>query len=236
MMGSDLDLSEGLEPERMLKADHFGQIVLAHSRGGDGILRKVIRRETHHAPLWTRWLALLLLRREERALRHLRDLEGIPSLLNMERGQLTRAWLPGSPLQEAPPSDPQWFLDARRLLAQCHRRGVVHNDAAKEPNWLVLEDGGAGLVDFQLASVHLRRGRSFRTRRREDLRHLLKHKRTYFPHLLSARELKILSRPSWGSRAWRRWVKPTYHFVTRRVFGWEDREGAGDRFRIKGES
>ena len=63
----------------------------------------------------------------------------------------------------------------------------------------------------------------------DDLRHLLKHKRTYLPHRLTAREKRILAQPSLLSRIWRSTGKRVYRFVTRRVLGWSDREGAGDR-------
>jgi hypothetical protein len=64
---------------------------------------------------------------------------------------------------------------------------------------------------------------------REDLRHLLKHKRTYCPQHLTARERTILSSPGWVSIAISRTIKPAYLFVTRRLLNWEDREGAVDR-------
>jgi hypothetical protein len=105
----------------------------------------------------------------------------------------------------------------------------VHNDLAKEPNLLVLEDGSPGLLDFQLAWFAPRRGRLFRLLAYDDLRHLLKHKRSYCPDDLTTRELAILSRPSLPSKIWMRTVKPAYMFVTRRIFHWSDREGASDR-------
>jgi len=64
---------------------------------------------------------------------------------------------------------------------------------------------------------------------REDLRHLLKHKRTYCPDALTDRERRILASPSWIARAWRASGKRVYLFVTRRLLRWQDREGAGDR-------
>ena len=60
-----------------------------------------------------------------------------------------------------------------------HRLGVAHNDLAKEPNLLVTTEGQPALVDFQLATITHQRGRLFRMLAREDIRHLLKHKRTY---------------------------------------------------------
>ena len=228
-MGAAVDSLRAVEAERVLKSDLFGRIVLAHSRVGGAASQAVIRREIQGASIWVRWLAQLLLSRESRALALLRAVPGVPVLLHQEKLQLTRSCLEGQPMQKSPPLAATWFDEARLLLVRCHRRGVVHNDAAKEPNWLVLEDGRPGLVDFQLASVHPRRGRIFRSRGREDLRHLLKHKRTYFPEALTARELGLLARPSLSAKIWRRVVKPVYHFVTRRLLGWQDREGAGDR-------
>jgi hypothetical protein len=85
------------------------------------------------------------------------------------------------------------------------------------------------LVDFQLALISRRRGRLFRALAREDIRHLLKHKRSYCPQHLTRRELEILATPALITRAWMGSGKKLYTFVTRRVLGWADREGAGDR-------
>jgi serine/threonine protein kinase len=142
---------------------------------------------------------------------------------------LRREWIEGRPMQLARPRNAEYFRAARALLARLHRRGVAHNDLAKEPNWLVTPTGMPALVDFQLALVSPRRGRVFRALAREDLRHLLKHKRSYCPERLTARERRILATPAAFSRVWMATAKPAYTFVTRRLFGWADREGAGDR-------
>jgi hypothetical protein len=110
-----------------------------------------------------------------------------------------------------------------------HAAGILHNDLAKEPNWLVTPEGSAALVDFQLAARPRMRGRLFRALAYDDLRHLLKHKRTYFPERLTSRQLAILQRRSVVSALWARTGKPLYRLVTRRMLGWADREGAGDR-------
>ena len=89
--------------------------------------------------------------------------------------------------------------------------------------------GKPAFVDFQLAWFSPRRGRLFRALAHDDLRHLLKHKRTYCKPQLTARERGILARPSMPARFWRRIVKPPYLFVTRVLLGWADREGATDR-------
>ena len=206
----------------LLKRDLLGGVALDRSAA-------CVRRDTGDARPWLRWLARLLAAREARALRALQDVEGVPILLSWDGTLLTRAWLDGSAMQIARPRSPDYFRAARRLLARVHRAGVAHNDTAKEPNWLVRPDGMPALVDFQLAGVFPRRGRFFRLLAREDLRHLLKHKRTYLPALLTRRELAILASPSWLARTWMATGKPVYMWFTRSVLGWEDREGAGDR-------
>jgi predicted Ser/Thr protein kinase len=209
---------------RELKSDLFGTVWLGEAGGSEFVLR-----DTAGARWWTAWLARCLCRREARALARLGGLSGTPRLLAATRGTLRRAWIAGRPMQLARPRDPAYFRAARALVARLHRRGVAHNDLAKEPNWLVTPEGAPALVDFQLAVVSPRRGRMFRSLAREDLRHLLKHKRSYCPERLTARERRILATPSAASRLWMATGKPAYTFVTRRVFGWADREGAGDR-------
>ncbi len=90
-------------------------------------------------------------------------------------------------------------------------------------------DGRPALVDFQLAMTLTRRGPLARALGHDDIRHLLKHKRAYLPEHLTAREKRILATPSLISRIWMASGKKFYLLVTRKVFRWRDREGAGDR-------
>ena len=174
-------------------------------------------------------MARRLAAREARALAHLEALPSVPRLLGWDGVAVDREWLPGAPMQQARPGTRDYFREAFRILRRMHRAGIVHNDTAKEPNWLMQPDGSPALVDFQLAMVFRGRGRLFRMLAREDVRHLLKHKRTYLPGALTARQRRILSTPAISARVWRKTVKPVYRFVTRRLVGWSDREGAGDR-------
>jgi len=212
---------------RRLKTDLFGRVDLWRTGRPDAPL--AVRRDTTAARWWTRWIAVWLASREARALRALDGLTGVPRLLAWRDGILTRTWIEGRPMQEARPAVAAYFRAARQLVRDMHRRGVAHNDLAKEPNWLVTGDGRPAVVDYQLATVRRRPGRFFRTLAREDLRHLLKHKRTYCPERLTATDRRLLARRSWISGLWMRGGKPLYLWVTRRVFGWADREGAGDR-------
>jgi RIO-like serine/threonine protein kinase len=129
----------------------------------------------------------------------------------------------------AKPRDQAYFRAAFRLLRRLHTANVIHNDLAKETNWLVTPDGRPALVDFQLAMTLTRRGALARALGHDDIRHLLKHKRTYVPERLTAREKRILETRSLLNRAWMASCKPVYLFVTRKVLHWRDREGAGDR-------
>lgn len=208
----------------ILKQDPFGTVRVERRTTGP-----VVVRDTCDARWWLRALARRLARREATALRALGGLSGVPQLIAFDGRVLEREWLAGRPMHVARPADPEYFRRAFALIVRLHRRGVAHNDLAKEPNWLVTPDGRPALVDFQLASVRSGRGLRFRLMAREDLRHLLKHKRSYLPGNLTARERRILATPSVPSRLWRSTGKRLYTWITRGVLGWADREGAGDR-------
>ena len=209
---------------QLLKKDLFGEI--CRSRDGDEV---VIIRDCTSAATGLRWLARRLLQREARALATLDGLDGIPQVVRIERNRLIRSFIDGEPMQRSRPTDPAYFKAAARLLRHLHRAGVAHNDLAKEPNFIVRADGSPGILDFQLSWCVPQRTATFRLAAREDLRHLLKHKRTYCPAQLTARERAILDNPTLAARAWSRSGKQLYLFVTRRLLGWSDREGAGDR-------
>lgn len=213
-----------MRESRLLKKDLFGEVRL-ETRGA----QPQIVRDTASAAPPLRWLANALMRREARVLAALDGVEGIPRLIRADRRQLAREYLDGAPMHRAKPGDPDFFRQALRLLRRLHARGVVHNDLAKEPNILVTARGLPAFIDFQMAWHARRRGRLFRVLGYDDLRHLLKHKRTYCAERLTNRQRQILATPSAPSRLWMRLIKPPYLFVTRRLLGWADREGASDR-------
>jgi hypothetical protein len=212
------------ENSRLLKRDIFGQVSL-DALGN----RQVVTRDLCSSRWWARWIARRLMSREAAALAVLDGVPGVPRLLYRDRDTLRRSWLDGEPMQRSRPAESGYFRAAARLLRQLHRLGIAHNDLAKEPNWLVTPAGQPAIVDFQLALHAPGRGWLFRLLAREDLRHLLKHKRTYCPAYLTQREKQILSNPALISRIWMRTGKPVYLIVTRRMLGWADREGGGDR-------
>ncbi len=209
---------------KLLKKDVFGRVSLIHSEAGP-----LIRRDAREAPIAVRWIARHLLAREARALAVLEELESIPTLVRADRSTLERSYVDGAPMQEGRPADIDYFHKAARVVRRMHRLGVVHNDLAKEPNFLLTTDGKPVIIDFQLSWFAPRRGYLFRILAREDIRHLLKHKRTYCPDRLTHREKTILDNPSLISKLWMMAGKPVYLFITRKILGWQDREGAGNR-------
>ena len=217
---------------KRLKKDLFGAVSLVRRRA-DGEL--YARRDTLASSRGLRWLARWLAAREARALMALNDQANVPRLLRWESGVLERSWLKGEPLQVNRPHDRHYYRQALRLVRSMHRQGVAHNDLAKEPNWLVTPDGQPALIDFQLATVSKRRGALFRMLAREDLRHLLKLKLGYCPAAMTRRQMQILSRPGPVSKMWMATGKTVYVWITRKLLGWADREGAGDRIRPKAE-
>ncbi len=209
---------------KLLKKDLFGRTEVVISEG-----RQIVRRDTRTAAFPLRWVARRLLCREAKALAVLEGIGNVPDLIDTDGTTLERQFIEGVPMQVGRPRDPAYFRSASRLLRQLHRAGVVHNDLAKEPNFLLASNGCPAIIDFQLSWFSPGRGRFFRLLAREDIRHLLKHKRTYCPQYLTRREKNILANPSWLALAWMKTGKPAYLFVTRRLLGWQDREGAGDR-------
>lgn len=216
----------------VLKRDVFSETHKGYFR--EDISTSVIRRVVSAAPWWSRPLAWTLARREIRALRAVSGITGTPTLFGTDRDGLYRSWSEGTPLHLARPTDPRWYRDAARLLRDLRRAGITHNDLAKPQNWLMTPDGRAAVIDFQLASLHRKRGRLFHALAYEDFRHLLKQKRAFAPHLLTPAAMRVLERRSLPSRIWRATGKRLYNLVTRGLFNWSDGEGTGDRIDNEG--
>ncbi len=169
-------------------------------------------------------------RRERRALALARDLQVGPELLWAGRQALVRGFINGVALHLAKPhGDIAYFHSAKLALRKLHRVGICHNDLAKEQNWLRGNDGRAYVTDFQLAVCFKTRSRLFRIAAYEDLRHLLKHKRSYMPEALTPKERKILARKSFVASIWLKTGKKVYRAITRGLFNFTDREGGGRR-------
>jgi len=213
----------------LLKRDVFSTVERGRFRKADGDVDAVLRR-IDQVPWWSYLPARHLFARERHALSLARDLRVGPELLWAGRQALVRGFIDGVALHQAKPfNDVAYFRSAKVVLHKLHRAGICHNDLAKEQNWLVGRDGRAYLTDFQLAACFRTRGRLFRIAAYEDLRHLLKHKRSYAPSALTPKERKILARKSLFARIWRATGKKVYRAITRGLFNFTDREGGGRR-------
>src|SRR6202795_1489455 len=213
----------------LLKRDVFSTVDRGRFRSDGGEVDAVLRR-LDQVPWWSYIPARHLFARERRALALARDLDVGPKLLWAGRQALVRGFIDGVALHLAKPfGDVAYFHSAKVALRKLHRGGICHNDLAKEQNWLRGSDGRAYLTDFQLAGCFKRRSRLFRIAAYEDLRHLLKHKRSYAPEALTPQELKILARKSFVASLWLATGKKIYRAITRGLFNFTDREGGGRR-------
>src|SRR5436190_280957 len=213
----------------LLKRDVFSTVERGRFRDDASEVDAVLRR-LDQVPLWSYPLARHLFARERRALTLARDLDVGPKLLWAGRRALVRGFIDGVALHLAKPhGDAAYFRSAKLALRKLHRAGICHNDLAKEQNWLRGSDGLAYLTDFQLAACFRSRSRLFRVAAYEDLRHLLKHKRSYAPEALTPKERQILARKSLVARVWLATGKKVYRAITRGLFNFTDREGGGRR-------
>jgi hypothetical protein len=213
----------------LLKRDVFSTVERGRFRSDAGEVEAVLRR-LDQVPWWSFALARHLFARERKALALAKGLDVGPELLWAGRRALVRGFIDGVALHLAKPQgNLAYFRSAKQMLHRLHRAGICHNDLAKEQNWLVGRDGRCYVTDFQLAGCFSRRSRLFRIAAYEDLRHLLKHKRTYAPEALTPRERKILARKSFVARIWLMTGKKVYRGITRGIFNFTDREGGGRR-------
>lgn len=198
---------------RELKRDLLGRIELV--RGGPGLL---VRRCPTATPL-VGLVAAALARREQRALRTLDRIDGVPRAVALDgpgRGRgAFRSWIEGTPLSVVGELRTDFFDRLDALVAQLHARGVCHNDLHKEGNILVRPGGAPALIDFQLASVHVRRGREFQKRAAEDVRQVRKHRAVYSRGMDGDAPVLPAPRARTLSRLWRRTWKPFYNRLMR---------------------
>lgn len=213
----------------LLKRDVFSTVERGRFRADSGEVDAVLRR-LDEVPWWSFLLARHLFAREKHALALAKGLNVGPELLWAGRRALARGFVDGVALHLAKPhGDLAYFRSAKAALRRLRRAGICHNDLAKEQNWLVGRDGRAYVTDFQLAACFNGRGRLYRILAYEDLRHLLKHKRSYAPEALTPRERKILAKKSFAASLWLATGKKVYRAITRGLFNFTDREGGGRR-------
>ncbi len=223
--------------DTVLKRDVFSVVERGTWTDTQGREWPAVRRRWNEVSPWLALLARRLAAFEVQALERVTSTGVTTPLLAVGHRFLVRGWIEGVPLQIARPAgDSHFFHSARQALHLLHRNGYVHNDLAKQQNWLHGADGEAWLMDFQLALPISRRWKLGRVLAYEDLRHLLKHKRTYCPDELTPRERAMLAKKSAITRVWMATGKRVYRFVTRRLLSYSDTEGRGPRVTQVGPS
>lgn len=196
---------------RLLKRDQLGRVELLSTEVG-----AVVCRRPTAVPV-IGWIAAALARREQRALCALAAIDGVPRAVELQglRRCACRSWIDGEPLSVVRELRTDFFDRLDALVEDLHSHGVCHNDLHKEGNIVVRPDGTPALLDFQLASVHARRGREFDKRAAEDLRHVRKHRAVYVRAMGGATPVLTAPRPRTISRVWRRTWKPFYNRLMR---------------------
>src|SRR5437660_34983 len=189
------------------------------------------------SPIWrfagtpVRWLGRWQCGREVAFYEHLADLSCVPALLGRvgDTGYL-RAFVAGHPLSHERPLPDGFWPRLDIAMQEVHRRGVAYVDSNKPENVLVGDDGHPYLIDFQIAwrcgpRADHALGRWWLARlQREDLYHVLKHKRRFARQSMTPTELERVRRRSLLIRA-HRVINQPYRMVRRPLLRWLRRTG-----------
>jgi hypothetical protein len=174
-----------------------------------------------------RWLC----EREVRIYRALSDLPNVPRLVDRcgEAGFI-HTLVPGRPLDRKQPVSDSFFPELQGLMTQVHARGIAYVDANKPQNILLGDDGRPYLIDFQISFDLATLGDNFMSRailarlQREDIYHILKHKRKMRPDQLTIEEASQAQRQSLFIKLHRAVTKP-YFMIRRPLMRWLNRTG-----------
>ena len=201
---------------RTIKHDFFAATGFFENAAGECVVAKV-GRTAPFAGIAMDWVGRFLCRRELRFYRALADLPNVPRLLGtFGKTGFVHAFVPGQPLQRQLKVPDGFFDRLQSLMAEVHKRRIAYVDANKSPNILVGDDGLPYLIDFQISwDIHVMGDTPVNRwclarMQREDLYHILKHKRRLRPDELTAEELDATRRPSLLIRA--------HRFITRPYF------------------
>jgi len=162
--------------------------------------------------------------REVRFYTRLADLPNVPAVLGrVGKTGFVHDYVEGNPLSKDRPVPDRFFDKLFELMAELHRRRIAYVDTNKPENILLGDDGLPHLIDFQISydlydlddwpwSRWL-----LRRFQREDLYHLLKHKKKLRRDEMTPEELERSERRSWLINLHRVVTKP-YKFVRRRAY------------------
>lgn len=164
------------------------------SANGEKIVLKISRLQPFCGiPL--NWLGRLLRHHEFCILSRLQDLQQVPQIAcKFGKNGLIYRYIDGHSLDERPHMPDEFFVELEQLLKTVHAKGICYLDLNKRGNILLGQDQRPYLIDFQI-SLCLPKWLGFIANglQKEDMYHLLKHKRRFRPDLMTSQE-KLLSR------------------------------------------
>ncbi len=214
---------EAYHHTRTFKHDFFAATALYTSTSGNRAVLKMSR-TADFLGVSLKWLGRWLCRREKRFYARLAELPHVPALLGtVGQTGFVHAYVEGHPLSKEHPVADGFFKQLEGLFEELHRRGMAYVDTNKPQNILVGTDGRPHLIDFQISWTLDELGDFFLNRwwlrhlQREDLYHLLKHRRRMRPGEMTAAELEASRRRS-GLIRLHRTVFAPYFYIRRRLF------------------
>jgi hypothetical protein len=173
------------------------------------------------------WLGRWLCRRELRFYTRLADVPNVPGVVGtVGPTGFVHDFVAGRPLEKGLAIPDGFFDELTVLLRELHGRGLAYVDTNKPQNILLGDDGRPHLIDFQISYDHADFDRPglrtlnrwlLRHLQREDLYHLLKHKRRLRPDQMTPQETDAAARKSALIRLHRFVFKP-YFALRRRTF------------------
>ena len=137
------------------------------------------------------WLGRFLRNREHKIIRQLHDLDQVPKVISpFGRHGLVYDFIEGQSLDEKPAIPDDYFDQLSQLLIEMHKRNVCYMDMNKRGN-ILGNNGRPYLIDFQISLLLSGKWCGFLRRRfqKEDIYHLLKHKRRCRPDLMEPEEM-----------------------------------------------
>ena len=209
--------------QKTVKHDFFAATGFYDHADGERVVLKV-GRVNDYCGFPCLWLGKWLCRREMRFYSKLRSLPNVPAVLGKVGATgFVHQFVHGRPLGDGQPVPDGFFDQLLALLAEVHRRGIAYVDTNKPQNILLGDDGRPHLIDFQISyDLHdfgdnwINR-RILRRMQREDIYHMLKHKRRLRPDEMTQAEQATASEVSWAIRMHRIVSKPYFKF-RRRTF------------------
>jgi RIO-like serine/threonine protein kinase len=214
---------ETFRHEKTVKHDFWAVTGFYLNDKGKRVVLKMSRTEDF-AGFPLQWIGRWLCRREMRFYNALSDLPNVPPVLGtVGQTGFVHAYCEGQPLSKHRPVPDKFFDQLLELLRELHNRDIAYVDTNKPENILLGDDGRPHLIDFQISYDLHELGNWFLNRRllkqlqREDLYHILKHKKRLRPDEMTTEELTAAERKSRLIRLHRFLTKP-YFLLRRRTF------------------